>query len=114
MNNITSIIIRQDGLYDIVIDGSVFGPIEDGVENGVVSFSDVGELARTRPEIVAPYQEEVYTIEMCLAKRKAAYTIESDPIYMEAVRNSMVDGGPPDLQDWLDKVQEIKDRYPKP
>lgn len=59
-----------------------------------------------------PSQEQL--LSECIAKRKAAYTLESDPIFMEATRNSYVDGGPPDLQDWLDKVQEIKDRYPKP
>lgn len=42
------------------------------------------------------------------AMREAAYRIESDPIFMEA----RYDDDPVKLQEWRDKVAEIKNRYP--
>lgn len=112
------------------MNNNVFNPFEycekvyrtqggDIVRHNAIGVCDLEQLNAWAQEhwdeidvLPGPTQEEL--LAECIAKRKKAYTEESDPIYMEAVRNSLVDGGPPVMQDWLDKVQEIKDRYPKP
>jgi hypothetical protein len=40
-------------------------------------------------------------------KRLEAYRIESDPLFFKAQRGEI------ELQEWTDKVQEIKQRFPK-
>ena len=41
------------------------------------------------------------------ANRKAAYAAEADPLFFKAQRGELPE------QEWLDKVAEIKARYPK-
>jgi hypothetical protein len=41
------------------------------------------------------------------ANRKAAYIAEADPLFFRAQRGEVTE------QEWLDKVAEIKARYPK-
>jgi hypothetical protein len=41
------------------------------------------------------------------AARKAAYTAEADPLFFKAQR------GEATLQEWQDKIAEIKARFPK-
>ena len=41
------------------------------------------------------------------ANRKAAYTAEADPLFFRAQRGEIPE------QEWLDKIAEIKTRYPK-
>jgi len=41
------------------------------------------------------------------ANRKAAYLAEADPLFFRAQRGEIPE------QEWLDKVAEIKARYPK-
>jgi len=41
------------------------------------------------------------------ANRKAAYIAEADPLFFRAQRGEITE------QEWLDKVAEIKARYPK-
>jgi len=41
------------------------------------------------------------------ANRKAAYIAEADPLFLRAQRGEVTE------QEWLDKVAEIKARYPK-
>lgn len=43
-----------------------------------------------------------------IAMRQAAYRAESDPIFMEA----RYDDDPAKMQEWKNKVVEIKERYP--
>jgi hypothetical protein len=42
------------------------------------------------------------------ANRKAAYAAEADPLFFRAQRGEIPE------QEWLDKIEEIKKRYPKP
>ena len=42
-----------------------------------------------------------------ISNRKSAYQSEADPIYFMSQRGESTE------QEWLDKVQEIKERYPK-
>jgi hypothetical protein len=55
--------------------------------------------------IPEPYQ---LTLEEVLAARRAAYSLEADPLFFGSER------GENERQAWLDKIQEIKDRWPKP
>jgi hypothetical protein len=41
------------------------------------------------------------------ANRKAAYVTEADPLFFKAQR------GEASQQEWLDKIEEIKARFPK-
>jgi hypothetical protein len=41
------------------------------------------------------------------ASRKAAYIAEADPLFFKAQRDEAT------YQEWLDKIAEIKARYPK-
>jgi hypothetical protein len=41
------------------------------------------------------------------ANRKAAYIAEADPLFFRAQRGEIPE------QEWLDKIAEIKTRYPK-
>lgn len=54
-----------------------------------------------------PYVEPPITLEQILALRSAAYTNEADPLFFKAQRQEI------DIQEWHDKVAEIKSRYPK-
>lgn len=65
------------------------------------------------PDLAVPdleYINETITVEdlRYQAQRQAAYQKESDPLFFKYQRNECTE------QDWLDKVTEIKQRYPKP
>jgi hypothetical protein len=59
-------------------------------------------------EVVAAWEEVSVEIENKKIQnlRRAAYQKESDPLFFEYQRGDV------EKQLWLDKVQEIKDRYP--
>jgi len=59
-------------------------------------------------EVVAAWEEVSVEIENKKIQnlRRAAYQKESDPLFFEYQREDI------EKQLWLDKVQEIKDRYP--
>jgi hypothetical protein len=46
-------------------------------------------------------------LEQAEASRKAAYTAEADPLFFKAQRGEV------EQQVWLDKIAEIKQRFPK-
>lgn len=74
-------------------------------ENGIfIYYLDNGIVKkRTDDEIKAMPEYNEY---MSL-KRAEAYKQESDALFFKYQRGEVTE------QDWLDKVQEIKDRYPK-
>ncbi|KJY85637.1 hypothetical protein CWB89_13980 [Pseudoalteromonas piscicida] len=51
-----------------------------------------------------------YKVEKAIQERMSAYRTESDPLYMEW----QYDQTPESKQIWMDKVVEIKARYPLP
>ena len=57
---------------------------------------------------VDPTKSAVIQAEHTDAYRKAAYIAEADPLFFKAQR------GEATIQEWQDKVAEIKLRYPKP
>lgn len=46
--------------------------------------------------------------------RRVAYSEESDHLKIEAEHDAISAGGNPDYSKWLEKVSEIKTRYPLP
>lgn len=68
-------------------------------------FYENGEI------VIKPFSaKEIYDMELirCLQLRKQAYLNESDGLFFDYQRGEI------DKQVWLDKVSEIKLRYPKP
>lgn len=60
----------------------------------------------------APVKE---TVEQVLLKRQHAYTKESDHLKLEAEYDAIVNKlKKPDYSKWLNKVAEIKERFPLP
>lgn len=49
-----------------------------------------------------------YDMEECMKARQRAYQIEADPIFFDSQR------GEKTKDEWLAKIAEIKQRYPKP
>jgi hypothetical protein len=62
----------------------------------------------TNEEIILAWEEIKQEIKLEKIKnfRRNAYRLESDPLFFEYQRGDI------EKQVWLDKVQEIKDRYP--
>jgi hypothetical protein len=62
----------------------------------------------TNQEIIAAWEEVEQEIEITKTQRlrRDAYQMESDPLFFEYQRGDI------EKEVWLEKVQEIKDRYP--
>jgi hypothetical protein len=60
---------------------------------------------KTADQIAAEAAQQ--KLEQAEANRKAAYIAESDPLFFRSQRGEVTE------QAWLDKVEEIKARYPK-
>ena len=56
---------------------------------------------------IDPVKAAAISAEKAEANRKAAYIAEADPLFFKAQRGEV------EQQVWLDKVAEIKARYPK-
>jgi hypothetical protein len=78
--------IEAGDLYDAIIAGN-YGPIAE-------------------PQVIEGGFPVVYTPEEVTAMRLAAYQSESDPLYFKWQR------GEATKQQWLDKIAEIKARFP--
>jgi hypothetical protein len=65
---------------------------------------DISKLKTAEQKAQEAAQQFVATAE---ANRKAAYIAEADPLFFKAQR------GEATVQEWQDKVAEIKARYPK-
>ena len=80
----------------VVVDDSVVVAI-GFIYNGGTSFAE--------PQPTPPTPEE--QAEMVRMQRQSAYIAEADPLFFKAQRGEV------EQQVWLDKVAEIKARYPK-
>ncbi|MBD1582500.1 hypothetical protein [Pseudoalteromonas sp. S16_S37] len=89
--------------YDIqsLLDTETQQPVIEGAVKGYGIHTGID--APSVAEALAQYQNLQIKL-----KRKAAYKDESDPIYMEY----LFDESELKLQQWKDKVAEIKQRYP--
>lgn len=54
------------------------------------------------------------TLAQVLEKRQAAYAAESDPIKLEIEFEALKNGTAPDYRPWIEAVENIKTRLPKP
>ena len=70
--------------------------------------------ALSQRDDIAPYvpppPEEILAAELAAAQanRQAAYTAEADPLFFKYQRGEATE------QEWLDKIEEIRARYPYP
>lgn len=80
--------------------------------DGAWILEDVPEEPEPQPE---PEPEpEPLTEEKVQSMRRAAYSMESDHMKVEAEYDAILAGTEPDYAAWLAKVAEIKERYPLP
>jgi hypothetical protein len=88
-NNDDAVVYIDSGnLYDSIIAGN-YGPIAD-------------------PQVIEGGPVVVYTPDEITALRLAAYQAESDPLFFKWQRGEGTE------QAWLDKIEQIKTRYPYP
>lgn len=77
----------------------------------VITNAVTGEVTQVpfTDEEIAQYQEEskICDNESAIQQRLIAYRNESDPLFFKWQRGEVLE------QEWLDKVAEIKARYPK-
>jgi hypothetical protein len=84
-----------DERYYFLLDGQSHGKLIAASSDGIPVLQD-------RP---MPTQEELILIAQ--NNRKAAYIAEADPLFFKAQRGEV------EQQVWLDKIAEIKARFPK-
>lgn len=88
----------------------MFTYIYKGTSHSNTSSEYMQSLGMDQEQIESVLNQQQFELSQNLEKRQAAYTKESDPLYMEV----QFEGTPESLQKWRDKVAEIKARYPLP
>lgn len=84
--------------------GDVVVYIDSGSIYDAILANNYGPIAD--PQIIEAGSLVVYTPEEITALRQAAYIAESDPLFFKAQR------GEATQQQWLNKIAQIKTRYP--
>lgn len=98
-----------------------FGTIHATIGGVEYSFHD--DMANRHRQMLAEWEAEGNTIAPYVppyvdplieiyANRLAAYKTESDPLKIEAEYDALINNTDPDYTAWIEKVQEIKERYP--
>jgi len=87
----------------------MFSYIFQGRTHTDTTRSYMNSLGMTQEQVDSVLQQKDFEEAQNLVKRKEAYRLESDPIFMEW----QFDQSSEKRQEWLDKVSEIKARYPK-
>lgn len=79
------------------------------IRGGVIEWIVPSIAPVTEEEIAAELArlQAEQPLKIAEANRKAAYTNESDPLFFKAQRGEATE------QEWLDKIAEIKARFPK-
>lgn len=100
-NEQDGILLEQPDGVDLYIDK---GPLYEQAKSG--EFGVVAPYAPP-PE---PTPEEILAAELAAAQanRQAAYTKEADPLFFKYQRGEAAE------QEWLDKIEEIRQRFPYP
>lgn len=81
------------------------------IDDGAGAFDADGNSVAINESVVAAEITRLQPIkatEQAQRNRKAAYTTESDPLFFMAQRGEVTE------QEWLAKITEIKERFPKP
>ena len=76
--------------------------------DGLTWFSDTPKPTQAELDALWPQVQAEVERGRVEAQRKAAYAVESDPVFFQFQRGDATE------QDWLDAVQAVKDRYPYP
>ncbi|MEY0971294.1 hypothetical protein ACFDTO_34045 [Microbacteriaceae bacterium 4G12] len=88
----------------------MFSYIFQGRTHTDTTRSYMNSLGMTQEQVDSVLQQKDFEEAQNLVKRKEAYRLESDPLFMEW----QYDNTPESEQVWRDKVAEIKARYPLP
>lgn len=74
-----------------------------------LEWLDIVQTQPTEAEITAEVArlQSLEPIRIAEANRRAAYIAEADPLFFKAQRGEVT------VQEWQDKIAEIKARYPK-
>jgi hypothetical protein len=89
------VIELPEGLHQELMDGQVAGKVIDWRKNGMPYLRNP----------TAPTTEQHNAA--VITQREAAYKQEADPLFFQYQREEVT------KQVWLDKIEEIKARYPK-
>jgi hypothetical protein len=89
------VIELPEGLHRELMDGQVAGKVIDWRKNGMPYLRNP----------TAPTVEELNA--QAIVQRESAYKLEADPLFFQDQRDEVK------KQVWLDKIVEIKARYPK-
>ena len=101
-------LIKDEVVIKLVVPGSQFSlPNGDVVSPAYAGWSD-DEYTLVEAPVVPPAPPLPPTKEEQEANRRAAYTVESDPIFFMSQR------GEATVEEWQAKVTEIKTRFPYP
>lgn len=102
---ITNIILIGPEMYSADIDGMVWS----GITPSNYLYENVMEAIKAGAPVSTPPQPTPESILAGIkAQRAAAYTTEADPLFFKYQRAEA------DQQEWIDKVEEIRLRYPYP
>lgn len=103
-------LLESYGVYEVAqVDQPTYDPATHRIEEGTPALIDGAwnqvwnVIALTADEIAQQQAEHAAQVE---AQRAEAYRNESDPLFFKSQR------GEATQQEWLDKVAEIKTRYP--
>lgn len=88
----------------------MFSYIFQGRTHTDTTRSYMNSFGMTQEQVDSVLQQKDFEEAQNLVKRKEAYRLESDPLFMEW----QYDNTPESEQAWRDKVAEIKTRYPLP
>ena len=87
----------------------MFSYIFQGRTHTDTTSNYMNSLGMTKEQVDSVLQQKHFEEAQNIVKRKEAYRLESDPLFMEW----QFDQSSEKRQEWLDKVSEIKARYPK-
>ena len=89
-----------DGQWELVAEAGILEPFGFTVAD----FPDAPEPEK--PDYNPDEREAQRKADEAIENRRAAYSAEADPLFFRAQRGEVTE------QEWLDKVAEIKARYP--
>ena len=104
---------NQYGTIDCEINDPQFGwiPFTASPDDTYSVGHEVFEAAKDVAEpYIPPTPEEILAAELAAAQanRQIAYTQEADPLFFKYQRGEATE------REWLDKIEEIRERYPYP
>jgi hypothetical protein len=101
--NISKVIKMPDGTF-IVNNYTSVSPID-----GRPKYEAIKQWIAEGNTVEVYFEPEPTYVEL----RQSAYKSESDPIKTAIENEALFDGVEPDYTAWIEKVAEIKNRYPK-